>query len=117
MALSPSPDRIPCLNPRCRRTASREKYPECDEILCGKCWRVLPIAIRNRDRQLHRRERRLLSLIDRKIALGQISRAEVRYLQEICERGLVQQWQRIRNYFQRPERPVGLEGFLQEVGL
>jgi hypothetical protein len=25
--------------PFCRRTASREKFPNCDEIICGKHWR------------------------------------------------------------------------------
>ncbi len=26
-------------------------------------------------------------------------------------------WTRISNYFRQPERPIGLEGFLQEIGL
>ncbi len=34
------PDRIPCLVPFCRRTAARERFPEAEEIICGKHWRM-----------------------------------------------------------------------------
>ena len=33
--------RIPCINPRCRRTADAAKF-DCEEIICGKCFRSLP---------------------------------------------------------------------------
>lgn len=33
-------DRIPCCVPFCRRTASRDRFPDCDEIICGKHWRM-----------------------------------------------------------------------------
>ncbi|PZU95534.1 MAG: hypothetical protein DI527_00565 [Chelatococcus sp.] len=34
------PGRIPCCIPFCRRTASKEKFPDCEEIICGKHWRM-----------------------------------------------------------------------------
>jgi hypothetical protein len=32
--------RIPCSVPFCRRTASRDRHPNCTEIICGKHWRL-----------------------------------------------------------------------------
>lgn len=40
-------DRIPCCIPFCRRTAARDKHPNCTEIICGRCWREgIPKAAR-----------------------------------------------------------------------
>lgn len=48
-------DRIPCMVPFCRRTASREKFPNCDQIICGKHWRMAPVLWRRRHSRLVRR--------------------------------------------------------------
>lgn len=34
------PDRIPCAVAFCRRSASKEKFPDCGKIICGKHWRL-----------------------------------------------------------------------------
>ncbi len=53
-------DRIPCCVPYCRRTAAREKFPGCTEIICGKHARMAPRTIRLRYRKLFRRYRKNL---------------------------------------------------------
>lgn len=47
------PGRIPCAVVGCRRTASAEKYGECD-ICCGKCWRLGSALNRRRYRMAAR---------------------------------------------------------------
>lgn len=90
--------RIPCLNPRCRRTADREKMgADCTGIICGKCWRALPQFMRDRHKQLEKRERSLRSKIDRRMMRGTIAPGIV----DIIGRRITV-----------PERPLGLGGFL-----
>lgn len=109
-------DRVPCLNPRCRRTAPREKYPDQD-IVCAKCWKLLPQAVRDRYRLLRRRERRLLRRIERLAARREISAARVERLRDAMWRGHERNWGEIRRYFLAPAMPVGLDAFLAETGL
>lgn len=33
-------ERIPCSVPYCRRTAAKDKFPDCSSIICGKHWRL-----------------------------------------------------------------------------
>ena len=54
-------DRIRCLVPACRRTAPKSRYPDSDEIICGRCWRTIEPALRRRYKQLRRREKFLRS--------------------------------------------------------
>lgn len=61
------PNRIPCCVPFCRRTAPGHQHPECDQIICGKCWRHISMVTRARYRQLGRRQRRLLTRFEREI--------------------------------------------------
>ena len=49
-------DRIPCCVPFCKRTASKERFPHADEIICGKHWR----AVGRRTKWLYRAVRRKL---------------------------------------------------------
>jgi hypothetical protein len=109
--------RIRCINPRCRRTAAVEKHPDSDEIVCGKCWRSVPLALRSGLRALEKRERRVLRLIDRRVAVGAISERTIEHLRTMFVARHDAIWQRIRNYFVVPDKPAGLEGFLAEIGL
>lgn len=40
------PGRIPCSVPFCGRTASRERFPDASEIICGKHWRMADKKVR-----------------------------------------------------------------------
>lgn len=51
-------ERIPCCVPFCKRTASRDKFPNASEIICGKHWRMAPAAWRRRLSRLRRTYRR-----------------------------------------------------------
>lgn len=109
--------RIRCINPGCRRTASQEKHPDWNEIVCGKCWRKLPQELRDRYRALQRRDRRIGRLVMKRAAKGIAKPAQLNHMEDLLNGHQRRNWSRIRNYFLRPEKPVGLEGFLQEVGL
>lgn len=108
-------DRLRCINPACRRTAPADGKH--DSICCRKCWRLLPVELTNRYRQLKSRNRRLMRHVDRRIAQGSISRATIDRVGFMVCAAMERNWDAIRAYFVRPEKPVGLEGFLQEVGL
>lgn len=110
------PGRIPCINPRCRITAPVAQDGASD-IICRKCWKALPVAMRSRYQQLQRRQKRLLKLIERRILRGNISRDLVLQLERQLTDRCAENWGAIRNYFTTPDKPVGLEGFLQEIGL
>lgn len=58
MRVEPTGDRIPCCVPFCRRTAARDRFPNCDEIICGKHWRMAPASWRRRQARLGRMYRR-----------------------------------------------------------
>lgn len=109
--------RILCINPACRRTAAQEKHPGCNEIVCGKCWRKLPQDMRDRHRALKQRDRRIGRLVMKRAAKGFAKPAQLDSLEELLNRHDHRNWSRIRRYFITPDRPVGLEGFLKEVGL
>lgn len=107
------PDRIPCINPNCRRTASREKYPGATNIICGKCWRAIPDQMRKRWKQLKSRWKK-------------ISRAmRKRSTDQATWNRIVDQvdgaWDRLNtdivHYFTASEKPIGIEDFLKENGL
>lgn len=110
------PGRIPCCNPSCRRTAAREDDAE-TEIICAKCWRALPVRLRARYKQLTRREKWLLRHAQRRFDSGDIGYSRVTEIARLIETSRAQNWKAIRDHFQRPEKPAGLDGFLQEVGL
>jgi hypothetical protein len=113
---APRANRIPCINPRCRRTADGAKF-EGDEIICGKCFRALPSEFRNKHRSLRRHEKKMLRLIAKRIVARSIEPAQVDELRDRMQARFDANWDRIKRYFVTPERPVGIEGFLAEVGL
>ncbi|RWC91702.1 MAG: hypothetical protein EOS72_03335 [Mesorhizobium sp.] len=120
------PDRVPCINPRCRRTAAQEKYPDSDDIICGKCWRQLPVSMRRRDRQLRKRWK----LVDRMAEKGtgfrrrgrRHGRPDLGVPQAYTMRTSLgrlwdQHWERLRAFFATPDKPAGLDTFLEEMNL
>lgn len=108
-------DRIPCLNPPCRRTAPADKYEPGDEIVCGKCWKLLPPRLTARYKALKRRDRRLdrLALKGRHQSRG----PQWERVTSLFTAAQGRNWAAIRACFLQPEKPVGLEAFLDEVGL
>jgi len=105
--------RIPCINPSCRRTAPREKFPDAEAVICGRCFRALPGNMRAYHRLLERRSRRLARLIERRVARGDPPPPEVgRY----TARKLEESWERIAAYYLAPKGPVGLDAFIEEMG-
>lgn len=110
-------ERIPCINPQCRRTARADKYEPGEQIICRLCFRKLPKSIADRYRQLKRRERRLLRLIDKRLKAGTISSDFIDGLQDRHEAQRTENWMRMRAFFRPVERPAGIETFLEEMRL
>ena len=108
------PGRIPCLNPRCRRTADAAKYPPRTEIICGKCWKRVPPTLKNRQK----RQRALIRKAERKQQrLRNGPSYEVAILKRLRDRHS-ETWDKIRAYFAEPSgEPEGLSQFLKESGL
>lgn len=108
-------DRIPCINPRCRRTAAQDKFPDSKEIICGKCFRALPLAFR----QEHRRCWREINKWERRI-LKTADPLKAQRMRAICNRWtekLNAAWDEMRKAIEQPEKPVGLDTFLEEMRL
>jgi hypothetical protein len=62
-------DRINCCIPYCRRTARADKHPTSEEIICGKCWRLISPATKARRRELAKRAKRVDRLLMRRAIL------------------------------------------------
>lgn len=108
-------DRIPCINPRCRRTAAQDKFPDSKEIICAKCFRALPLAFR----QEHRRCWREINKWERRI-LKTVDPLKAQRMRVICNRWtdrLNAGWNEMRKTIVQPEKPVGLDTFLEEMRL
>lgn len=108
------PERIPCINPRCRRTFANDGRS--GEIVCGKCFRCLPVAVRGEHRRLWREirkwERRIMRTVD------EIQASRMRGIRDRLVDHLNRHWNSdIITFFLAPEKPEGLDGFLEEVGL
>lgn len=110
------PGRIPCINPRCRRTAPADKYEPGTQIICGKCWKLVPESLRKRDRYLWRHHRKLERY--RKRGLDPIEANRVDRLIDQVEGHLHSHWGQIRACFiGDSEKPEGLDAFLEEMNL
>lgn len=106
--------RTPCINPRCRRTGPADKYP--GELICGKCFRTLPEAVRNEHRRYWREVRKWERRITRTSDESKIVR--MHGIRDRLLRNLSTHWDsEIRPRFLAPEKPEGIEAFLEEVGL
>lgn len=109
-------ERIPCINPRCKCTAAREKFPDSKEIICGKCFRTLPEAVRRE----HRRFWREIRKWERRIARSSDEMKIIRMRNIVWRLSgrLNRHWDKeIEAYFLAPEKPAGLDAFLEEAGL
>jgi hypothetical protein len=109
------PGRIPCLNPACRRTAAADGNS--DRIVCGKCWRLLPVPLRDEWKRFKAHDRRMRRLVDRRIRERSISVDTVQRIGNLQIKRHDDIWRRIEACFKTPEAPLGLDGFLREVGL
>lgn len=108
------PDRSPCINPSCRRTF---KADDCgSEVVCGKCFRTLPQAVRNE----HRGYWREIRTWDRRIARSgdELKIARMRAVRDTLSMRLGMHWDSyIKPFFLTPEKPEGIDTFLEEMGL
>lgn len=113
--------RVPCINPRCRRTAA--DTGEHDEICCAKCWKLVPPPLRAAWNTLRRREKRTINALNRRLAkanhVGQEWRlfARAKLLQFTFLKARQRIWGKIRATFTAPAKPVGLDAFLHEAKL
>lgn len=108
------PGRTPCINPSCRRTADAKEFP--GEMICGKCFRALP----DRDRKEHRRLWREIRKWERRIAktVDELKRQRMHDIRNMWVGKLQRHWdESIKGSFANPEKPEGLESFLEEIGL
>lgn len=107
-------DRIPCINPRCRRTFKAEG--DGGEVVCGKCFRTLPQAVREEHRRYWREIRKWDRRILRTSDNFKIDRMKA-IRDRIAER-LARHWDTdMKPFFTAPEKPAGLDAFLEEIGL
>ena len=100
-----SGSRVSCINPRCRRTWPREKCGG-NEVICSKCFALQPA--------LRARYRRLMKMV----------RHSKRYPQKWTPQKLDRlydlfdaNWEKLKKSFTDPAQPVGIEQFLDEMGL
>lgn len=107
------PGRTPCINPRCNRTADRAKFP--DEMICAKCFKSLPAEIkadyRNAWRQYNLHCRRISRTSD-ELKLKKLH-AKQGFWAMACDRA----WWRIRDHVITPDKPEGLDNFMQDIGI
>ncbi|BCH33257.1 hypothetical protein MesoLjLc_51870 [Mesorhizobium sp. L-8-10] len=106
--------RTPCINPRCRRTGPADEFP--GEMICGRCFRTLPEATRKE----HRRYWREIKKWDRRIGrtADVLKTSRMRAIRNRLSDQLNRHWDTyIKAPFLAPEKPEGLDAFLEEVGL
>lgn len=96
------PGRIPCVTAGCNRTADAARFSSSTEIICSKCWRLVPIEWK---RQHHRLRRA-------------IKKGERRSInQPYTRKAFRQNWDRMKSYLNQPTAPFGLDNFLEEMNL
>ncbi|MBD9539968.1 hypothetical protein IB276_10945 [Ensifer sp. ENS04] len=110
-------DRIACINPTCRRTAPRAKFPDSRYIICRGCWNKLPALIKDRWNAIKTRHRIFQRLI-RKPKFSADARLEqwrrVDRRMTLAEHALDAS---ILHFFEAGQDPVGLDNFMKEIGL
>ena len=108
-------DRTPCINPRCRRTFDTAKHGH-GELICGKCFRSLPQPVRDQHLRLWRHLRKWRRAAAR--TSDEFKRARIESIVDAYSSQINLHWDQVlRPALITPEKPIGLEGFLAEVGL
>lgn len=111
-------DRRSCINPRCRRTFRREPgEPEGWEVCCGKCWRLLPVALTRRYRALRARDRKIDRRVKKLLRGASARPGQLESLNDQITRLFAANWLAIKAFFHPTERPAGLDAFLEEMNL
>lgn len=105
--------RTPCINPRCRRTADATKFP--DEMICGTCFRALPLPLRAEFRLAWREYRKWNKRYFR--TSDEIKKARIGDIVGRWAFRIDSAWINIRNEVIKPEKPAGIDAFLKEAGL
>ncbi|MGS1095821.1 hypothetical protein ACVCNR_14685 [Aquamicrobium terrae] len=106
--------RTSCINPRCNRTYKQEH--EGQEVICGKCFRSLPDAVRTNHRRYWREYRKWDRRIKR--TRDELKILHMRVIRDRFGTMIDCHWDaEIKPYFLSPEKPEGLDAFLEEVGL
>jgi len=106
--------RTPCINPRCKRTGPADEFP--GEMICGKCFRTLPEAVRKEHRgywrEIRKWERRIARTGD------ELKITKMHSIRNRLEWRLGLHWDReIKPRMLEPEMPEGLDAFLEEIGI
>lgn len=119
-------NRNPCIYPGCRRTFKCEPgEPPGFEVVCGKHWKLVPKKLRDRHRALARRWRRVERLFARERRKGPqgpvgvpVFSQRMFVVDSQIRRLAGANWVAIRTLLTAPpEKPVGLDAFLEEIGL
>lgn len=117
-------ERTPCLNPRCRRTFKQEY--EGETVVCRKCWMLLPSSWRARDKQMRKRMRLINRMSEKGVQYRRRGRKhgapgkgdpQAYTMGAKFDRLWQAHWDRIRTYFLAPEKPEGLDAFMEEMNL
>ncbi|MBB3947210.1 putative amidophosphoribosyltransferase [Rhizobium skierniewicense] len=107
-------NRTRCINPCCKRTAPADKYP--GEMICGKCFKALPQAVKDSHRffwkQIRKWERRITKTSD------ELKLIRMRNIGRTWSDRLIAHWDaEIKVRVMNAEKPAGLDSFLEELGL
>jgi hypothetical protein len=101
------PGRVYCVNPLCGSSSAQERFPGADEIICGRCFKMAG-DLRTEYRALRAKYRKVERMALRR---GRDTTALARLDMQIGTN-----WRKIRDFFQQPEQPEGLDAFLAELG-
>ncbi len=99
----------------CGRTFDAEKNQGHTWIICGRCWRLLPAELRATHKRLNAQIRKW-----QKRAFRAREPDRKASIQRVIDRFAALQGKNsdaIAEFFRSPPRPIGLDAFLEEVGL
>lgn len=97
----------------CGRTFDAEKNQGYTWIICGRCWRLLPADLRHD----HKRYNAMRRKMERARVRSPDRAVSIANALERIYRLHSQNSDAIAEFFRAPPRPIGLDRFLEEVGL